>query len=59
MLYHLWGGKLSQEVVIKLFGLVYPVGFVLVILGKSALYTVQISVLALPVLNGQRSIWEL
>lgn len=59
MLYHLLGGKLSQDVVIKLFGLVYPVGFVLVILGKSALYTEQTSVLALPVLNGQRSIWEL
>jgi formate/nitrite transporter FocA (FNT family) len=39
--------------------LVYPVGFVLVILGKSALFTEQTSVLALPVLNGQRKIWEL
>lgn len=59
MLYHLLGGKLNEEVIIKLFGVVYPVGFVLVILGKSALFTEQTSVLALPVLNGQRSIWEL
>jgi len=35
------------------------VGFILVILGKSALFTEQTSVLTLPVLNGQRSIGEL
>ncbi|MDN6289953.1 MAG: formate/nitrite transporter family protein [Tetragenococcus koreensis] len=59
MLYYLLGGKLNEEVITKLFGVVYPVGFVLVILGKSALFTEQTSVLALPVLNSQRSIWEL
>jgi formate/nitrite transporter FocA (FNT family) len=59
MLYHLLGGSLNENAVIKLFSVVYPVGFVLVILGKSALFTEQTSVLALPVLNGQRSVWEL
>lgn len=59
MLYQVLGGSLNEDVVIKLFSVVYPVGFVLVILGKSALFTEQTSVLALPVLNGQRSIWEL
>lgn len=59
MLYYLLGGSLKEEVVIKLFSVVYPVGFVLVILGKSALFTEQTSVLALPVLNGQRTVWEL
>ncbi|QAA82609.1 formate/nitrite transporter family protein [Aequorivita sp. H23M31] len=53
------GGKLDEQIVLKLFSLVYPVGFILVILGKSALFTEQTSVLALPVLNGQRSIGEL
>lgn len=57
--YYLFGGKLDEQVVLKLFSIVYPVGFVLVILGKSALFTEQTSVLALPVLNGQRKIWEL
>ncbi|WP_026451302.1 formate/nitrite transporter family protein [Aequorivita capsosiphonis] len=57
--YYLLGGSLDEQVVLKLFSVVYPVGFILVILGKSALYTEQTSVLALPVLNGQRSIWEL
>lgn len=57
--YYLFGGTLDEQIVLKLFSVVYPVGFILVILGKSALYTEQTSVLALPVLNGQRSIWEL
>lgn len=57
--YYLLGGSLDEHVVMKLFSVVYPVGFILVILGKSALYTEQTSVLALPVLNGQRSVWEL
>lgn len=58
-IYYLFGGVLDEQVVLKLFSIVYPVGFVLVILGKSALFTEQTSVLALPVLNGQRSMWEL
>jgi formate/nitrite transporter FocA (FNT family) len=58
-LYHLLEGKISENSIFKLFSIVYPVGFILVILGKSALYTEQTSVLTLPVLNGQRKIWEL
>jgi formate/nitrite transporter FocA (FNT family) len=50
---------MEESAIYQLFGLVYPVGFILVILGKSALFTEQTSVLTLPVLNGQRSIWEL
>lgn len=42
--------------ILKLFAVVYPAGFILVILGKSALFTEQTSLLALPVLNGQRSV---
>jgi formate/nitrite transporter FocA (FNT family) len=55
----LLGGNLEENTVIKLFAFVYPVGFILVILGKSALFTEQTSLLALPVLNGQRSIFEM
>lgn len=57
--YFLFGGSLDEQMVFKLFSVVYPIGFILVILGKSALFTEQTSVLALPVLNGQRSFWEL
>jgi len=57
--YYFLGGSLDEQVVLKLFSIVYPVGFILVILGKSALFTEQTSVLALPVLNGQRNFLEL
>ena len=58
-LYHLMDGKISDAFIYKSFAFVYPLGFILVILGKSALFTEQTSVLALPVLNGQRTIFEL
>jgi formate/nitrite transporter FocA (FNT family) len=58
-LHHLLEGKIGENAIFKLFSIVYPVGFILVILGKSALFTEQTSVLTLPVLNGQRKIWEL
>jgi formate/nitrite transporter FocA (FNT family) len=58
-LYYALAGTMEESAIYQLFGLVYPVGFILVILGKSALFTEQTSVLTLPVLNGQRSIWEL
>jgi formate/nitrite transporter FocA (FNT family) len=58
-LYHSLSGKIGENTIYKLFSLVYPIGFVLVILGKSALFTEQTSVLTLPVLNGQRTIFEL
>ncbi|MDT0295352.1 formate/nitrite transporter family protein [Mesonia ostreae] len=59
MLYFLLGGSVDEQVIFKLFGLAYPLGFVLVIMGKSALFTEQTSVLALPVLNGQRTFLEM
>ncbi len=58
-LYYLLDDSVDQNIVIKSFGFVYPVGFILVILGKSVLFTEQTSLLALPVLNGQRSILEM
>jgi formate/nitrite transporter FocA (FNT family) len=58
-LYFLMEGIFSEPVIYKMFAVVYPLGFILVILGKSALFTEQTSVLALPVLNRQRTIFEL
>jgi formate/nitrite transporter FocA (FNT family) len=59
ILSYLLTGKISENAITKLFALVYPLGFIFVILGKSALFTEQTSVLTLPVLNGQRKIGEL
>ncbi|NIS10327.1 MAG: formate/nitrite transporter family protein, partial [Aliifodinibius sp.] len=58
-LYFFWQGTLPDVTIFKLFSIVYPVGFIMVIVGKSALFTEQTSILVLPVLNGQRSIWQL
>lgn len=58
-LYFLLQGSMDEKFIFKMFGLVYPIGFILVILGKSALFTEQTSVLALPVLNRQRTVSEL
>lgn len=58
-LYYLLSGKIAEDSIFKLFSIVYPVGFILVVVGKSALFTEQTSVLTLPVLNGQRSVLEI
>ncbi|MDX1641361.1 MAG: formate/nitrite transporter family protein, partial [Balneolaceae bacterium] len=58
-LYSFWIGTLPDGTIFKLFSIVYPVGFIMVIVGKSALFTEQTSIVALPVLNGQRSILHL
>lgn len=47
------------EVLFKLTAIVYPIGFILVVLGQSVLFTEQSSLLALPVLNNQRSVLSL
>ncbi|MFV8282196.1 formate/nitrite transporter family protein [Christiangramia marina] len=52
-------GKVAEETIFKLIALVYPLGFILVVLGKSILFTEQTSLLALPVLNNRRSFWSL
>ncbi len=52
-------GKVSEETIFKMMSLVYPVGFILVILGQSILFTEQTSLLTLPVLNKKRSVASL
>lgn len=53
------GDKLSQESLFYLVAFAYPVGFIIVILGKSILFTEQTSLLALPVLHKKRTFREL
>ncbi len=54
-LYHLLLGKISTTNIFHLFALVYPIGFLMVVLGRSILFTEQTALLTLPVLNGNKS----
>lgn len=49
----------SKEALFYMVALAYPVGFIIVVLGKSILFTEQTSLLALPVLHKKRGIMEL
>lgn len=55
-LFYFLSGKISETAIFKNIALVYPIGFVLVILGQSILFTEQTSLLTLPVLNRKRSL---
>jgi len=57
--YTFFNGKISEESIFKLMAFVYPAGFILVILGRSLLFTEQTSLLSLPVLNKEQSIVNL
>ncbi|SHJ11948.1 formate/nitrite transporter family protein [Aquimarina spongiae] len=52
-------GSITQEAIWKINALVYPVGFILVVLGKSILFTEQTSLLFLPVLNKKSNLSDL
>jgi formate/nitrite transporter FocA (FNT family) len=57
--YSFFFGKVSEETIFKLISFVYPVGFIMIILGQSILFTEQTSLLTLPVLNKKRSLGSL
>ncbi|AGA79572.1 formate/nitrite transporter family protein [Echinicola vietnamensis] len=57
--YAYFSKSLSEDISYKLTALVYPVGFIMVILGQSILFTEQTSLLTLPVLNKKRSVGSL
>jgi formate/nitrite transporter FocA (FNT family) len=59
ILYSFLFGKVAEETIFKLMALVYPVGFIMVILGQSILFTEQTSLLTLPVLNHKRTLGSL
>ncbi len=52
-------GMVQEETLFKLIAFVYPLGFILVVLGQSILFTEQTSLLTLPVLSGSRSVLSL
>ncbi|MBP2830692.1 formate/nitrite transporter family protein [Aquimarina sp. U1-2] len=54
-----FGDDTSDSTVWKINALVYPIGFILVVLGKSMLFTEQTSLLTLPVLNQKSKIKDL
>ena len=58
-LYSFLFGKVGEDTIFKLMAFVYPVGFVMVILGQSILFTEQTSLLTLPVLNNKRTVGSL
>lgn len=58
-LYGFLFGKVEEETIFKLMSFVYPIGFIMVILGQSILFTEQTSLLTLPVLNNKRTIGSL
>ena len=55
-LYFFLMGKMDSDSIIRVVALVYPVGFILVVMGQSILFTEQTALLTLPVLNKKRSI---
>ena len=50
-LYFFLMGKVEDSSLIRFISLVYPLGFILVVLGQSILFTEQTALLTLPVLN--------
>ncbi|AFL82152.1 formate/nitrite transporter family protein [Aequorivita sublithincola DSM 14238] len=58
-LYYFLQDKVEEDTIIKLMSFLYPVGFIMVILGQSILFTEQTSLLTLPVLNKKRSLKSL
>lgn len=55
-LYFFLIGKVDDSSIIRMTALVYPLGFILVVLGQSILFTEQTALLTLPVLNKKRTI---
>jgi formate/nitrite transporter FocA (FNT family) len=59
VLYTMFSDKLSMEVMQVVLALAYPIGFIFVILGRSALFTEHTTLAVLPVLNGRESLKDL
>ncbi len=58
-LFYFYSDSIPKASLFKILAFVYPLGFILVVLGQSILFTEQTSLLTLPVLNRQRSLWSL
>lgn len=57
--FYFFHDKVTEKTLFKLIATVYPIGFILVVLGQSILFTEQTALLTLPVLNKKRSIGSL
>ncbi len=57
--FYFFSPRYSEDVVFKLMALVYPAGFILVVLGRSLLFTEQTSLLSLPFFHGKESMGSL
>lgn len=55
-LFYFLEGKMGEDSIFKMIALVYPLGFILVVLGQSILFTEQTALLTLPVLNKKRTL---
>lgn len=58
-LFYFLDGKLGEDTMFKMIAFVYPLGFILVVLGQSILFTEQTALLTLPVLNKKRDVLSL
>ncbi|HEA29239.1 MAG TPA: formate/nitrite transporter family protein [Leeuwenhoekiella sp.] len=58
-LFSFLSGKVEEDTIYKAIAFVYPIGFIMVILGQSILFTEQTSLLSLPVLNNKKSLGSL
>ena len=58
-MFYYYTDKMPEEGLFKILAFVYPLGFILVVLGQSILFTEQTSLLTLPVLNRQRDLKSL
>ncbi len=59
IVYSFFEGKIDKEIIPYIAAFVYPLGFILVVLGKSVLFTEQTSLLSLPVLGGRKTLSDL
>ncbi len=59
IVYSLFYGRIDEKLVPYLASFVYPLGFILVVIGKSVLFTEQTSLLFLPVLSRRKTIGDL
>jgi len=57
--FYFFSDTLPEASLFKIIALVYPLGFILVVLGQSILFTEQTSLLTLPVLNRKQSLASL
>lgn len=59
IVYTLFAGEIEDRFIPYVAAFVYPLGFILVVIGKSVLFTEQTSLLSIPVISGRKTIGDL